>query len=88
MRLGWTLLDVRTQEEWAEARIPEAMHIPMSDLMARLDEIDGPVICVCAVGGRSARVTDFLNARGREAVNLEGGLVGWAAAGLPLMTPK
>ena len=53
--------------------------------MGRLDEIDDQVICVCAVGARSARVAQFLNTRGKEAANLDGGLYAWADAGLPLV---
>jgi rhodanese-related sulfurtransferase len=81
---GWTLLDVRTEDEWAEGRIPGSVHIPMDQLLERLDEIDDPVVCVCAVGARSARVAQFLNAQGREAVNLDGGLYAWASSGLPI----
>jgi rhodanese-related sulfurtransferase len=40
------------------------------------------VVCVCAVGARSARVAQFLNAQGREAVNLDGGIHAWANSGL------
>ena len=82
---GWTLLDVRTDREWAEARIDGSRHIPMDQLMGRMDEIDDQIICVCAVGARSARVAQFLTARGKEAANLDGGLYAWADAGLPLV---
>ena len=82
---GWTLLDVRTDHEWAVARIDGSRHIPMDQLMGRLDEIDDQVICVCAVGARSARVAQFLNTLGKEAANLDGGLYAWAEAGLPLV---
>lgn len=81
---GWTLLDVRTEDEWAEGRIPGSVHIPMDQLIERLDEVDDPVVCICAVGARSARVAQFLNAQGREAVNLDGGLYAWASIGLPI----
>ena len=81
---GWMLLDVRTDDEWAEGRIAGSVHIPMDQLMQRLDEVDEQVVCVCAVGARSARVAQFLNAEGREAVNLDGGLHAWATSGLPI----
>ena len=81
---GWTLLDVRTDDEWAGGRIAGSVHIPMDQLMQRLDEVDDRVVCVCAVGARSARVAQFLNARGREAVNLDGGLHAWASSGQPI----
>jgi rhodanese-related sulfurtransferase len=81
---GWTLLDVRTDDEWAGGRIAGSVHIPMDQLMQRLDEVDDRVVCVCAVGARSARVAQFLNAQGRDALNLDGGLQAWASSGRPL----
>ena len=81
---GWMLLDVRTDDEWAEGRIAGSVHIPMDQLMQRIDEVDDRVVCVCAVGARSARVAQFLNAQGREAVNLEGGISAWGSSGLPI----
>ena len=81
---GWMLLDVRTNDEWADGRIAGSVHIPMDQLMQRLHEIGDRVVCVCAVGARSARVAQFLNAQGREAVNLDGGLHAWANSGLPI----
>lgn len=82
---GWMLLDVRTDEEWAEGRIEGATHIPMDQVVARLDEVGDRVVCVCHLGGRSARVTQYLLTQGREAVNLEGGVDAWAAQGRPLV---
>ena len=81
---GWTLLDVRTDEEWASGRIPGSQHIPMDQVVERLPEIGDQVLCVCAVGGRSARVTQYLRGQGREVLNVEGGVHGWAAGGGPI----
>jgi rhodanese-related sulfurtransferase len=81
---GWELLDVRTDEEWAQGRILGSTHIPMDQIVARLDEVGDQVVCICGVGARSARVTQYLLAQGREAVNLEGGVHGWADQGRPL----
>jgi rhodanese-related sulfurtransferase len=81
---GWMLLDVRTDDEWAEGRIAGSVHIPMDQLMQRLDEVDDRVVCVCAVGARSARVAQFLDGQGYEAVNLDGGVYAWASSGLPI----
>jgi rhodanese-related sulfurtransferase len=83
---GWMLLDVRTHEEWAAGHIAGAVHIPMAELGDRLDEVADRVVCVCAVGGRSARVTQWLLGQGREAVNLDGGIWAWAQDGLPIST--
>jgi rhodanese-related sulfurtransferase len=81
---GWMLLDVRTDDEWAVGRIAGSAHIPMDQLMQRLDEVEDRVVCICAVGARSARVAQFLNAQGREAVNLDGGIYAWANSGFSI----
>lgn len=81
---GWMLLDVRTDEEWAEGHIEGAVHIPMDQIQDRIEEVDDQVLCVCHLGGRSARVTQYLNAHGKEAVNVEGGVQQWVDEGRPL----
>ena len=78
------LLDVRTDEEWAGGRIEGSTHVPMDELMVRLDEVADQVVCICAVGARSSRVAQYLNAQGREAVNLDGGVQAWASEGRAL----
>ena len=83
---GWMLLDVRTEEEWSRGRIDGSVHIPMDQLTSRLDEVGERVVCICAVGARSGRVTAFLNQQGFEAVNLDGGLQNWVGAGKPVVT--
>ena len=82
---GWTLLDVRTDEEWSQGRIDGSVHIPMDQVVARLDEIPERVACICAVGGRSERVAQYLAQQGHEAVNLVGGVQRWAAEGKPVV---
>ena len=83
---GVTLLDVREHDEWAAGHAPEAIHIPMGDLAGRLDDLpsDNEVYVVCRSGGRSARVTAYLNANGWDAKNVEGGMQSWQAAGRPM----
>lgn len=83
------LLDVREADEWAAGHIDGAVHLPMSGLMARVDEVpkEGDVVVVCKVGGRSAQVTAFLSQRGWDNVrNLDGGVVAWVQAGRPIVT--
>lgn len=83
---GAVLLDVREQDEWDAGHAPGALHIPMSEIGARLEEVpnDVQLYVVCRAGGRSARVTQYLNDNGWEAVNVEGGMQHWDAAGRPL----
>lgn len=76
------VLDVREARELAIARFPfEVLHIPMGQVPARLDEIpkDRTVVCACRSGSRSAQVAAFLKSRGRDAVNLEGGILAWSS---------
>ncbi|MBB5922877.1 rhodanese-related sulfurtransferase [Actinoalloteichus hoggarensis] len=77
------LLDVREDDEWQAGHAPDALHIPLGELGARLGELptDHDVFVVCRSGGRSARATAYLNQNGWDAVNVDGGMKAWAAAG-------
>jgi len=78
------VLDVRESWEWKAGNLAAqgAVHVPLGELDARLDELDPeqPVVVVCRVGARSARAALRLRQEGFRAVaNLRGGLVSWAA---------
>src|SRR5215212_3249946 len=81
-----TALDVREPEEWHAGRIAGSRWIPLGELAERARELpaDRPVLVVCHVGARSALAAGALRAAGWDARNLRGGLVAWAAAGLPI----
>ncbi|WP_283843704.1 rhodanese-like domain-containing protein [Kitasatospora humi] len=84
---GAALIDVREQDEWDAGHAEGALHLPMSQFTARLDELpDGPLYVVCRVGGRSAQVVQYLVAQGREAFNVDGGMFAWEQAGRPLVS--
>jgi rhodanese-related sulfurtransferase len=85
---GAFLLDVREPREWVAGHAPEATHVPLGQLVARLDEVpaDAEVVVVCRSGGRSAQATAYLNQVGRRAVNLVGGMQAWAGAGRPMVS--
>jgi rhodanese-related sulfurtransferase len=84
---GVAVLDVREPFEWSHGHIEGAVHIPLGELMARLDEVpDQQTLVVCKVGARSAHATAYLVAQGRDAVNLDGGLMDWEAAGRALVS--
>jgi rhodanese-related sulfurtransferase len=83
------LIDVREPDEWLAGHQPDARHVPLMQLPARLAEVptDRPVVLVCRVGQRSAQAVVYLRRRGWDNVyNLDGGLVEWAAAGRPLVS--
>lgn len=78
------MVDVREAGEWAAGRAPTAVHLPMSELPARLSEVPvdvDPLYVICRSGNRSARVVAYLNAHGHRAVNVAGGMQAWEAAG-------
>ncbi|WP_219470423.1 rhodanese-like domain-containing protein [Nonomuraea rhizosphaerae] len=82
------LLDVREQEEWVAGHAPDAVHIPMTQIQGRVEEVPGDrtVYVVCRVGGRSFRVAAWLNQLGREAVNVDGGMESWESARRPMVS--
>jgi len=86
---GASIVDVREADEWSAGHAPHAALIPMSQVEARIDEIqpEHPAVIVCRSGGRSKAITELLTARGINAVNVEGGMRAWEQAGLPIVTP-
>lgn len=84
-RVDVPLIDVREVDEFAAGHVPGAVNIPMSVIGGRLDELpDGAFDVICAVGGRSGRVAEALEARGYDVTNVDGGTNGWVAAGYPV----
>lgn len=81
-------LDVREPYEWDSGHLEESLHIPIAQITERVDELDSSrkVVVVCQVGQRSELVANWLSEQGFDAHNLEGGLVAWKSAGLPLVT--
>ncbi|MBR9846469.1 MAG: rhodanese-like domain-containing protein [Algicola sp.] len=78
LKNGAVVLDVRTEREWNQGHIENAVHIPLDDLKNRVDEVKSlnkPVIVCCESGVRSAKAAKFLNLNNIEATN--GG--GWVS---------
>ncbi len=83
------LLDVREPEEFAEGHAPEAVSVPQAELALHLGDLPRgrDVLVTCRSGGRSLGSARFLKAFGFEHVaNLEGGMLGWIAAGHPVVS--
>jgi rhodanese-related sulfurtransferase len=79
-RPGTLLVDVREAWELDVARLPDALHVPMAEVPARLAELDRAldIVVMCRSGGRSLRVARFLEAQGYPSVaNLSGGILAW-----------
>lgn len=76
------LLDVREDDEWQAGHAPHAVHIPLSQVPSRLDELpNGAVHIICRSGSRSAQAVAWLTRNGVDAVNVSGGMHAWLAAG-------
>lgn len=76
------IIDVREANEVAFARIPDSVHIPLAQVLNRMDEIDPnrETVVHCKMGGRSARAIDALQRSGFQGklMNLKGGILGWS----------
>lgn len=85
---GLAVLDVREPAEWRHGHVAGALHVPLGELAQRVGEVptDRQVLVVCRVGGRSAQATAWLQHQGVEAVNLDGGMLDWEAAGRPMVS--
>jgi len=77
----------------AQGMIPGGEPLPMHliplqerDLIAS----DRPIVLYCRSGARSAQACMYLISRGADPeriINLRGGIIDWARAGLPLVAP-
>ncbi|WP_404311389.1 rhodanese-like domain-containing protein [Agrococcus terreus] len=79
------LVDVREQQEWDAGHAVDAIHIPMSEVVARLSEVPDGAAVICRSGARSAQVVAYLEQQGLDAVNVAGGTLAWAQAGRPMV---
>jgi glyoxylase-like metal-dependent hydrolase (beta-lactamase superfamily II)/rhodanese-related sulfurtransferase len=85
------LLDVREPEEFIGelGHIEGALLVPLDALEKRLPKLHGyvdrDVVMICRAGARSATAGAILQRAGfRRTVNLEGGMLAWVAAKLPV----
>ena len=84
------LVDVRTDAEVAQGVIEGALHIPLHLLPLKSEELkDGvPTVFYCRSGARSAQACAFFAAKGLSNVyNLDGGIIAWVRAGMPVASP-
>jgi len=76
------IVDVREDNEVAIGRIPNSIHIPLGQILGRMNEIDQDreTVVHCKMGGRSARAIEALQRSGYEGklMNLKGGILRWS----------
>lgn len=69
---GAIILDVRTLKEYNTEHIEGAIHITITELKDRLEDVktyNKPVIAYCRSGIRSAQAKQILNSNGFDAIN-------------------
>ena len=86
------LLDLREPKEFDGRTLPNADHVPLSQLGSRASElakyVSRPVIAFCDRGQRSRGAASLLEKQGfKEIYNLSGGFKAWRDAGLPVTKP-
>ncbi|MFT3807161.1 rhodanese-like domain-containing protein [Arenimonas sp.] len=84
------VLDVRSDEEFAQGHIPGAVLIPHDQLETRIGELGEPreVVVYCRSGRRSGLIQPVLEKNGFKVRQLEGSWQAWQAAKLPEELPE
>ncbi|MDJ0867504.1 MAG: rhodanese-like domain-containing protein [Myxococcota bacterium] len=82
---GPLLLDVRSPAEFDRGRVPGARNVPISELPARLADLEPwrerGVVVYCEAGPRAERAAGLLGAAGFETRHLSGDMAAWRASG-------
>ena len=87
------VVDVRTDKEYQQGHVMNALHIPLGVLDNRIAELQAyktsAMIMVCRSGARSGQAASKLKKQGfTEVHNLGGGMLAWERANLPVTTKK
>lgn len=85
---GSLVVDVRAQDEYIGGHVAEALHIPVDELITRIDELpkDIPLLFICAAGARSGLACEMAAAMGFDSellYNIEQGTPTWIEKGFP-----
>ncbi len=81
------LIDTREQPVFSRAHVPGAQNLPLEEIEGRLAELymlGAPAVLYCRSGDRTKELALKLMEQGVQVAYLEGGLLGWEAAGLPI----
>lgn len=85
-----SMVDTREPQVFARAHLPGAVNIPLEEITSRLAELHmlpGAPVLYCRSGDKTKEMTSELATQGLDVSFLEGGLLGWEAAGLPVERP-
>ncbi|HME04985.1 MAG TPA: rhodanese-like domain-containing protein [Solirubrobacteraceae bacterium] len=83
------LVDVREQRELRSGVASGALQIPLRELSRRIGELPGrgPAAFICRSGHRSLLAARTARGRGIGVASVEGGMIAWNEAGLPISAP-
>jgi hydroxyacylglutathione hydrolase len=82
-----TLIDVRSDREWNDGHIAEAIHVPIGEMSVRAAELDRrrPIATICEGGYRSMLAASILTRAGfPDVLNVAGGMTAYRNAPTPL----
>jgi sulfur-carrier protein adenylyltransferase/sulfurtransferase len=90
---GFTLLDVREDDEWQQGHLDKAVFLPRGFLEVKADKVladkSQPIVVYCAGGVRSALATKTLQDLGyTDVYSMRGGFNEWKNNGMPFVTPE
>jgi len=85
------IVDVRTDKEYQQGHVMNALHIPLGMLEDRMQDLqaykNAAVVLVCRTGARSGQAAAKLKKQGFIDVhNMGGGMLAWERAKLPTTT--
>src|SRR5215468_8477401 len=90
---GFTLLDVREDDEWQQGHLDRAIFLPRGFLEVKADKVladrSQPIVVYCAGGVRSALAAKTLQDLGyTDVYSMRGGFNEWKNNGMPFVTPE
>ena len=86
---GTVVVDVRRDDEWVSGHVTNALHIPIDDLLGRIEELprDKKLLFICAAGVRSGLACEMAASMGLPSENLynvEDGTPSWIEKNHPI----
>jgi thioredoxin 1/putative thioredoxin len=85
-----SLVDTRDPPVYGRAHLPGASNMPLAEIETRLAELHmlpSPPVLYCRSGEQTKELAAKLNEQGIPVGFLDGGVLGWEAAGFPLERP-
>jgi rhodanese-related sulfurtransferase len=77
-------IDVREIDEWDLGHFNLFTLNPLSTFDNDGLPTDKPIIFICRSGNRSGKACAAIEPSGRKVLNMEGGMLAWQSAGLPM----